>query len=78
VRAFYGPILPFLKEPSVRGCREHPDADCDGARAILGPLEGFSTRMRIALYGGIIFAIPVILWQIWKFIVPGLEARERR
>ena len=78
VMAFYGPILEFLKEPYVRVCRENPDYECDGALAILGPLEGFSTRMRIALYGGIIFAIPVILWQIWKFIVPGLEARERR
>ena len=78
VMAFYGPILEFLKEPYVRVCRDNPDYECDGALAILGPLEGFSTRMRIALYGGIIFAIPVILWQIWKFIVPGLEARERR
>ena len=44
----------------------------------LGPLEGFTTRLSISTYGGIILALPVILWQIWRFIVPALHAKEKK
>jgi sec-independent protein translocase protein TatC len=42
------------------------------------PLEGFSIRVTIAGYGGIVLAVPVILWQAWRFIAPGLYRNERR
>ena len=42
------------------------------------PLEGFSIRMRTSLYAGIAFAMPVLLWQIWRFVSPGLYANEKR
>jgi sec-independent protein translocase protein TatC len=42
------------------------------------PLEGFTVRMRLALYGGIAIAMPVILWQLWRFITPGLYPHEKR
>jgi sec-independent protein translocase protein TatC len=34
--------------------------------------------MKLSLYGGIFFAMPVILWQLWRFITPGLYAHEKR
>jgi sec-independent protein translocase protein TatC len=34
--------------------------------------------MRIAGYGGLVLALPVLLWQIWRFVVPALTRRERR
>ena len=42
------------------------------------PLEGFGIRMKLAAYGGIGIAMPVILWQIWRFVTPGLYPHERR
>lgn len=45
---------------------------------ITDPLEGLSVRMTIAGYGGIALAMPVILWQLWRFIAPGLYDNERR
>ncbi|MGI9604269.1 MAG: twin-arginine translocase subunit TatC [Acidimicrobiales bacterium] len=42
------------------------------------PLEEFSTRLTVAGYGGIALAIPVILWQAWRFITPGLYPHEKR
>jgi sec-independent protein translocase protein TatC len=42
------------------------------------PLEGFSIRMRTSLYAGFAFAMPVLLWQIWRFVSPGLYANEKR
>ena len=42
------------------------------------PLEGFSVRLKIAGYGGIALATPVLLWQLWRFVTPGLYAHEKR
>jgi sec-independent protein translocase protein TatC len=78
VLAFYDPVLAFLRQPYDNLCERRPDlvSNCD--LYSLGPLDGFSARMRIALYGGLILALPVLLWQIWRFIVPALHDRERR
>jgi sec-independent protein translocase protein TatC len=45
---------------------------------VFDPLEGFSTRLRLSLYGGIILALPVIMWQIWRFVVPALNPNEKK
>lgn len=50
----------------------------DGKLVQIDPLEGFSIRMKTSAYTGIAFAMPVILWQIWKFVTPGLYPHERR
>ena len=42
------------------------------------PLEGFSVRLKIAGYGGIALAMPVLLWQIWRFVTPGLYRHEKK
>jgi sec-independent protein translocase protein TatC len=42
------------------------------------PLAPFATRIQVAAYGGIILAMPVLLWQLWRFITPGLHSNERR
>jgi sec-independent protein translocase protein TatC len=38
----------------------------------------FSIRLQVALVVGVILAMPVILWHLWRFIAPGLTASERR
>ncbi len=42
------------------------------------PLEGFSVRLKIAGYGGIALAMPVLLWQVWRFVTPGLYKHEKK
>lgn len=42
------------------------------------PLEAFLTRLKVAGYGGLFMASPVLLWQFWRFVTPGLQAREKR
>lgn len=76
--AFYDPVKEFLTEPYVRLCAERPDFGCDGSLYALGPLDGFAARLRISTYGGLVLALPVILWQVWRFVVPALESREKR
>lgn len=76
--AFYDPVKDFLTRPYVRLCASHSKFGCDGSLYSLGPLDGFSARLRISTYGGLVLALPVILWQIWRFVVPALEKREKR
>ena len=44
----------------------------------LSPVEPFFTYMKIAAVAGALVALPVILWQIWGFISPGLYKKEKR
>lgn len=44
----------------------------------LGPLDAFITRIKVATYGGIVLALPVWLWELWRFITPGLNPKEKR
>jgi len=78
VLAFYDPILRFLTKPYRDLCERKPNFKCDGSLFALGPLDGLSARMKVAGYGGLILALPVLLWQIWRFIVPALNKKERR
>ena len=43
-----------------------------------GPVDAFATRIKVAAYGGIVLATPVWLWQLWRFITPGLNPKEKR
>lgn len=52
-------------------------ADDCGAIA-LRPLEPFSVRIKVSMLVGVFLGGPVIFWQLWRFIVPGLTDRERR
>lgn len=75
--AFYDQLKNLLTRPYTDLCLRRPDFDCDGSLFSLGPLDGFSARMRVCLYGGLVLALPIILWQIWRFIVPALSKREK-
>lgn len=83
---FYERVLRWLTEPYVSLCRRSPQEYCglsydsiaDEVNLFtLDPVEGLTTRLRVATYGGIVLALPVLLWQIWRFIVPALHRRER-
>ena len=71
---FYNHILAFLIHPY---CSVLPR----GKKCTLyiqDPLEGFAARLKVAGYGGLMLALPVVLWQLWRFITPGLHKREKR
>lgn len=78
---FYDQVLDFLRQPYVDLCLSKPEDFCPPEDELLNALnatEGFTTRMRVGMYGGIIVALPIILWQIWRFVVPALEAKEKK
>ena len=86
ILAFYDRVLDFILRPYTNLCKRRGPEFCglsvteEGKVRLftLDPLEGLSTRLKIATYGGIILALPVIMWQVWRFIVPALHAKEKR
>lgn len=39
--------------------------------------EPFFTYLKIAAFGGVLLALPVIFWQLWRFVAPGLYGHEK-
>lgn len=44
----------------------------------LAPAESFWVHMKIALIAGIVLTAPILFWQLWRFISPGLHSKEKR
>jgi sec-independent protein translocase protein TatC len=68
---FADPLTNILEAPYRTACRT-----C--VFQALEPGEEFGVLMRIALFGGLILASPVVLYQVWAFINPALSHKERR
>lgn len=49
-----------------------------GNLVVIGIAEGFTVFLKLSVAGGILLAIPVILYQAWAFISPGLYAHEKK
>src|SRR3954447_15822572 len=45
---------------------------------VTGILDPFTVTLRLSLYAGLLISSPVWLWQMWRFVTPGLYNRERR
>ncbi len=76
---FVDPIFMFLVQPfqTAMGVA-HPERAGEAIQLInTGAFGFFSVKMQIALFGGIVFAFPVIAWQAYAFIAPGLYRKER-
>ena len=43
-----------------------------------GVTEAFFTKMKVAFIAAVIVALPVLLWQVWQFVAPGLYEHEKR
>jgi sec-independent protein translocase protein TatC len=48
------------------------------ALVVTGVLDAFTVTLKLSLYAGLILSSPIWLWQLWRFVTPGLHAHERR
>jgi sec-independent protein translocase protein TatC len=70
-------VLDLLLDPYCRALTAlRPDAEC--TLIALRPLEPFSVRMKTSVVIGLFVGGPVIFYQLWRFITPGLTDKERR
>lgn len=76
---FYDPVIRFMLQPYHSFVAAHPGKDISRGQLVTsGPLEGFTTRLKVCIYGGVTLGAPVIFWQLWRFITPGLYRNEKR
>jgi len=84
-----GSVGGWFAYPHVLGILEHPYCsvpaghryDGAGGRCVLvyqGVLDGFNTRLRIALLTGTVATAPIWLYQLWAFVAPGLYSHEKK
>ncbi|MEP7060743.1 MAG: twin-arginine translocase subunit TatC [Actinomycetota bacterium] len=77
----YDRVIRFMQRPycqyvvSVRKA----DQPIGGCKLIFtGLLDGMLVKIQIVFYLGAVLALPILLYQLWSFIVPGLHERERK
>ncbi len=73
----YNPVLHFMTAPYRSFYHHHKDM-ITSQLVISSPTEGFTTRLKVSLYIGIALAAPVWLWEVWRFITPGLKHNEKK
>ncbi len=75
-----GAIVAFVFSDQLRNILEAPfeTAAPESSLQSLAATEQWGVLMRIGLFGGVILASPVILFQLWGFVNPALTSRERK
>jgi sec-independent protein translocase protein TatC len=56
----------------------HPAITHTATLQATGPLEIFFTKIKLAVFGAVVVTFPVLAWQLYRFVAPGLYKRERR
>jgi sec-independent protein translocase protein TatC len=76
----YPYVLELLRDPFCQYLRDNPEvrppAGCD--LVFNSPVDAFLTKLKMVGFLGLIVALPVVLYQLWAFIVPGLTSREKK
>ena len=70
-------IALFVTDPAMRFIAR-PLAGMKTDLVFTSPTEAFWTWMKVAMVLGIFISMPGILWQVWKFVSPGLHEHEKK
>ena len=73
-----GTGIGFAVQGQVRNLLIQPLPETNRHLQVLGPGDGFAIALKISIVIGIILAMPVLLYQLWAFVAPGLTPSERR
>ena len=68
------PIFNFLTGPLCQQLAQRGQ-DCD--LIFISPQEGFFVAIKVSLLGGLFLAFPLIAYQMWRFVAPGLYRQEK-
>ena len=70
---YYFEVLELLMRP-IRVAWSDPNLQL----IYLSPADPFFVLLRLAIYSGVIMAFPILVYQVWAFLSPALEKREKR
>ncbi len=74
VSAFFGSIISYLMIKRIMDLLIIPV----GNLVFIAPHEAFITYIKLSIFAGIFLALPVILYQIWRFVASGLKKNEKK
>ncbi|HEX6262104.1 MAG TPA: twin-arginine translocase subunit TatC [Actinomycetota bacterium] len=80
---FYQDILEIILRPYRRALATLPPGAIpggalEGRLVYSSPTDPFITFLKVGFFSGLMLALPLILYQVWAFVTPGLTKRERR
>ncbi|OGK88123.1 MAG: twin arginine-targeting protein translocase TatC [Candidatus Rokubacteria bacterium GWF2_70_14] len=78
VPAGIGLLIAFYFTDRIMKFLSRPVAAMHMKLVFTTPTEAFWTYMKVAMITGLFIAMPVILWNVWAFVSPGLHKRERK
>lgn len=73
----YSRVLSWMVDPYC-SVKHHYQPGSACRLVVTDPLESMTIRLKLASYLGFLFASPIVLWQLWRFVTPGLYAKEKR
>ena len=77
----YGPVIDLIRDPFCDYVARQPPAQRPptGCQLVFnGTVEGLIVKLKVVVFLGLFVALPVVLYQLWAFVVPGLNDRERK
>jgi len=75
---FFSDIILSLLIKPYNDALKHLDKPDAQKLIFLTPTGGFMIRIKLSIFMGIMISLPVIFYQIWQFVVPGLLDKERK
>ena len=73
----YNPILTFLTTP-LKHLPQAAEIVKGGHLIVTSPTEPLFLRLKVVSFAALALSLPVVLWQLWRFIAPGLYSKEKR
>jgi len=70
------PFCDFIRAHPELSIRSRPNTEC--GLAFNSVIEPFIVKLKVAMFTGFGVALPVVLYQLWRFITPGLMPKERK
>jgi len=73
--SFADRIFGLMQQPIIQALRHH---GLGGGLVYLNPTEPFNLYLDVAFVAGLFAASPLVFYQLWRFIAPGLYREEKR
>jgi sec-independent protein translocase protein TatC len=78
IAVMVGLVISFPLSQRMVDFLAQPIQSTGNSLVFLAVTEAFWVQMKVALIAGLFLAAPAILWQVWRFVSPGLYAHERK
>ena len=75
---YYDQLFRWLSAPFMGAVEQAKAEGRDVTLALTGVADPFVLQMQVAAVAGVVLAAPVWLYQLWRFVTPGLHRNERR